>query len=108
MVSWFWLLIAIRSNPRQDGAPLTAGGKVDIWNGSTAAFDTTLDVTLVSAALSEQYGRSVALLPDFTNDSRPELAVGTPWAEAENRPFAGEVRLYYSSPTGLPTQPNPA
>lgn len=88
------------------GAPLHAptasvGGMVQIWYGASGAFNTTVDVTLVSTQAAEQYGRSVAVLPDINANGQEELIVGAPGALNSASLAAGKVRLYFPTAAGI-------
>jgi len=60
------------------GAPLssaatTEAGMVQVWFGNTGSFDTLVDVTLFGTDMVEDFGRSVATLPDINDDGREEI-----------------------------------
>lgn len=87
------------------GSPLNssaaaAAGAVQIWHGGSGAFDTVVDATLLGSQPSEDFGRSVASLPDSNGDGRDELVVGTPRGPNSQGLVAGTVKIYFSQPNG--------
>jgi len=93
------------------GAPLyetvtSPGGAVQIWYGAMGAFNTVVDVTLTSAQSGEQFGRSLASVPDLNQDGRDELVVGAPTANNGLGLNTGEARLYFPNASGFSTTPD--
>lgn len=93
------------------GAPLssvanTEAGMVQIWYGSTGSFDSLVDVTLFGTDLAEDFGRSVAALPDSNDDGRDEIVVGAPRASNSVGLSTGEVKLYFSAVSGFASSPS--
>ncbi len=87
------------------GSPLnasaaTAAGGVQIWHGGAGAFDTVVDATILSSQANEDFGRSVAALPDTNGDDRAELVVGAPRGLNSQGLAAGIVKIYFSQPNG--------
>jgi hypothetical protein len=93
------------------GAPLyetvaSPGGAVQIWYGATGAFNTVVDVTLTSVQSGEQFGRSIATVPDLNQDGRDELLVGAPTANNGLGVNTGEARAYFPDASGFATTPD--
>jgi hypothetical protein len=93
------------------GAPpsstaITEGGMVQIWHGSTGSFDTLVDVTFFGTDIAENFGRSVAALPDSNGDGRDEIVVGAPRANNSGGLSTGEVKLYFSAANGFSSSPS--
>lgn len=92
------------------GAPLASvsaseAGLVQVWFGGTGPFDTVVDVSLLGSVVAEDFGRSVASLPDFNGDGRAEIVVGAPNATGVGL-STGAVKFYFSSPTGFSAAPS--
>lgn len=83
-----------------NGSAGTAAGAVQIWHGGTGAFDTVVDATLLGIQVSEDFGRSVAALPDVNGDGRDELVVGAPRGLNSQGQAAGTVKIYFSQSNG--------
>lgn len=93
------------------GAPLssaatTEAGMVQVWFGNTGSFDTLVDVTLFGTDMVEDFGRSVATLPDINDDGREEIMVGAPRSFNGFGLRTGEVKLYFSTPNGFSSSPS--
>jgi hypothetical protein len=93
------------------GAPLsslvvTEGGMVQIWFGSTEPFDTLVDITFFGGLIGEDFGRSVAAMPDLNGDGKAEIVVGAPRASNAIGTTAGAVKLYFSAANGFSSNPS--
>lgn len=93
------------------GAPLSSlvvadGGMVQIWFGSTGPFDTLVDVTFFGSLIGEDFGRSVAAMPDLNGDGKAEVVVGAPRASNSLGDNTGVVKLYFSAPNGFSSNPS--
>lgn len=93
------------------GAPLsslavTEGGMAQLWYGSAGAFDTGVDATLSGSVVSEDFGRSVAALPDISGDGKAEIIVGAPRANNAMGQRTGTVKIYFSSANGFSSAPD--
>ncbi|MBK8285727.1 MAG: FG-GAP repeat protein [Ahniella sp.] len=93
------------------GAPLSStaaaeAGMAQIWFGSTGTFDTLVDVTLFGSDIAEDFGRSVAALPDVNDDGKFEIVVGAPRSSNSVGLSTGEVKVYFSAPGGVSSNPS--
>ena len=93
------------------GAPLSSvaiseGGMAQIWFGATGSFDTLVDVTLFGSVAAEDFGRSVAALPDLNGDGKDEIVVGAPRASNAVGLSTGAVKLYFSALNGFSSNPS--
>jgi hypothetical protein len=87
------------------GAPyysLTAGsneGEVIVYAGSASGVQ-EVDATILQGASGDGLGYAVAGGADFNGDGYADVAAGS------MGPFSEFVRVYYGSPTGIPTTPS--
>jgi hypothetical protein len=86
------------------GAPARSGarsGSVKVFYGKASGLGPAADaMTLVKGANYDGFGE-VLTIGDFNDDSRDDLVVGVPFANAGSEIESGAIRVFYGTDTGL-------